>query len=453
MFKKAILQNKKTNERKEFQTELEFKNFLVWQDKNDEWQIIDLQFEQKPQANNKKTRSVGNGEGSFYYSETLKRWVFQYKDNSGKRQTMRQDINKGETKTAFRARVTEVKNSLNNGTYIGKSKETIISIGKQHIKNKYTDGITGKRAYRRDLETLKQIEKTCSDFCNIPIQKVTIQHLQNAKPNIAKYANTVIDKIWALLKKIFSIACSPSRKILEYNLMLDENLKKPISVQLTEKVRPLTKSEYERLVYVLDNEERDHKYRNIVKLHLICGMRIGETLARSEDDYNEEKQTFNIWNTLTQDENYNVIWSTHTKTYNKKTGVDEGQRYLPLNSPLFSEVIDIIKEEKRKKIVSISNTHNVLFWDYEKNTFITPGEINSYLDRIEDKYHILDEDDEEKLSSHRMRHFAITYWMEMGLPMNVIQYLAGHVEGSDITEAVYINTTFDFVRETLSKIS
>lgn len=62
MFKKAVLQNKKTNEKKEFQTELEFKNFLVWQDKNDEWKIIDLQFEQKPQANNKKTKSVGNGE-------------------------------------------------------------------------------------------------------------------------------------------------------------------------------------------------------------------------------------------------------------------------------------------------------------------------------------------------------------------------------------------------------
>lgn len=62
MFKKAVLQNKQTNERKEFQTELEFKDFLISKDKNNEWEIIDLQFEQKPQANNKKTKSVGNGE-------------------------------------------------------------------------------------------------------------------------------------------------------------------------------------------------------------------------------------------------------------------------------------------------------------------------------------------------------------------------------------------------------
>ncbi len=37
MLKKAVLQNKKTNEKKEFKSELEFKNFLILHDKNDEW--------------------------------------------------------------------------------------------------------------------------------------------------------------------------------------------------------------------------------------------------------------------------------------------------------------------------------------------------------------------------------------------------------------------------------
>ena len=39
---------------------------------------------------NKKTKQVGNGEGSLYYSETLKRWIFQYYDTQRKRQTMKQ---------------------------------------------------------------------------------------------------------------------------------------------------------------------------------------------------------------------------------------------------------------------------------------------------------------------------------------------------------------------------
>ena len=48
-----------------------------------------------------------------------------------------------------------------------------------------------------------------------------------------------------------------------------------------------------------------------------------------------------------------------------------------------------------------------------------------------------------------MRHYTITYWSEIGIPRRVIQYLAGHVEGSDITDDIYIDTSFDFVKSTL----
>lgn len=37
-----------------------------------------------------KTRQVGNGEGSLYYSDSLGRWIFQYYDTQGKRQTLKQ---------------------------------------------------------------------------------------------------------------------------------------------------------------------------------------------------------------------------------------------------------------------------------------------------------------------------------------------------------------------------
>jgi len=44
---------------------------------------------------------------------------------------------------------------------------------------------------------------------------------------------------------------------------------------------------------------------------------------------------------------------------------------LPLDNSIFSEIADIIKEEKSKKVKSINNIHNVLFWDYEK-IFLLP---------------------------------------------------------------------------------
>lgn len=393
---------------------------------------------------NKKTKSVGNGEGSLYYSETLSCWMFQYYDTTGKRQTMKQK--KKETVKDFKARVTKVKNELNTGTYIAKSTETVVTIAEQHIENKHTDGITSDRSYARDLETLGQIKKTCYNFCNLPIQNVTIKHLEDAKKEIKEYANSTIDKIWCLLGKVFNIACSPSRKILIYNLMLDETLKKPISVKKTKKVKPLTNKELEKFNSILDNQERNHPYRNIAKMQSISGMRIGEVLARSKGDYNKDKQQFDIHNTLTQDANYHVIMGKHTKTYNKKTQIDEGQRYLPLDNNLFSELVDIIEEQCNK---NITNIYNLLFWDYEKNTFVTPSEVNSWLKRLNAKYDICT----SELTSHRLRHTALTHWKEIGIDLSAIQYLAGHVEGSDITEGVYIETSLDFVKKQIAKVS
>ena len=168
---------------------------------------------------NQKTRQVGNGEGSLYYSDTLACWMFQYYDTNGKRQTMKQK--KKESTKDFKARVTKIKNSLNNGTYISKSAETVVTLAKHYIELKHEDGTTSARSYGRELSTLKQLEKTCSNFCYLPIQQVTIKHIEEAKKEIKTYSNAVIDKIWQMLHKTFKIACSPSRKILIYNVMED----------------------------------------------------------------------------------------------------------------------------------------------------------------------------------------------------------------------------------------
>jgi len=398
---------------------------------------------------NKKTKERGNGEGTIYFSETLNCYVAQYVDNMGKRKTLKQ--RKNEKTTDFKKRFNNIISSLNQGTYIATSTETVITLANNYIEQKFLDGITSERSHRRNKDIISQIEKTCSNFCNKPIQKVNVSDVEKSKEAIREYSNSCISKIWTLLNKVFKIAYS--RRIILYNIMEDVTLTRPISKKTSKKVKPITKTEYERLIHILNNEERNHKYRNILKLHLIAGSRIGETLARSENDYNEDNATFKIWNTLTQDENSHVIWSEHTKTYNKKTGIDEGQRFLPLDNPIFTEIADIVKEEKAKNVKSINNIHNVLFWDYEKDSFITPKELSSWLSRLEAKYHILDKEDEENLTTHRMRHYAITHWAELGIPKKVIQYLAGHIEGSAITDDIYIETSFDFVKSTLCKIS
>ena len=390
-----------------------------------------------------KQRKEEIGEGTIYWSEALNCYVAQYVEPSGKRKTLKQK--KNEKSSDFKKRFNDTMANIRNGSYTEKSKDSIVSLAKQDIERRHRNGTTTDRSYKRDLETLEQIKKTCTNFCNIPIQKVTLQNIEEAKTNISQYANSTIDKIWRMLGKSFKMACSPSRKILRYNLMQDEELTKPFSVKSNRKIRALTLAEYQKLISVLDNEEINHPYRNIAKMQIISGMRIGEVLARSFDDFNEKELSFNVHNTLTQDAKYNVILGKYTKTYDKKNQIDRGQRFLPLNNPLFTPLLNIINEEKKKRI---SNIHSLIFWDYEKSSFISPSEFNSWLGRINKKYSICD----EGLSSHMLRHYAITYWGVSGLPMPIIQYLAGHVEGSTLTQNTYINVSFDFANTELKRI-
>lgn len=395
----------------------------------------------KTKNRNQETKSVGNGEGSLYFSKALNCWVFQYFEPSGKRKTIKQ--RKKETVKHFKDRVAEIRVSLNNGTYIEEKEDTVKSIIKNHIKQKFDDGITKGRSYKRDKDTLNMLEKCCNNFISKPIQQVKLNDIQASKKKMKKHKQSVIDKMWRLLKKAFAIASSPSVKLIPLNIMNDENLKKPISDVKTNKVKPLTSKERKKLTSILDNEERNHKYRNIIKIEWITGMRIGEVLARTINDVkpiNKTEKILHIHNTLTTDENNNVIIGEHTKTYDKETGIDEGER----NFPISSELNKIIEEELSN---NLTNMYGLLFWDYEKNTFITPQKVNSWLKRINKKYHI----SEESLHNHRLRHDRITQWKEAGMDLKAIQYLAGHIEGSDVTDEVYIDISQEYAFKEFKK--
>ena len=386
---------------------------------------------------NQKTKSVGNGEGSLYYSETLKCWIFQYVYN-GKRKTLKQK--KNEQSREFKKRVTNLKSSLDTGSYVENNKDTLLMILERFIEQKNKDGITSDRTYLRDKETLNQIKKICNTWVNKPIQKVTVENIEDSKEDMRKYANSTIDKMWILLKKGFKIAYS--RRKISYNIMEDETLTKPISTKAPRVVTSLSKNEENKLLKVLNSTE--HKYNDILLLQLYTGMRIGEVLALSKDCIDLKNNTITVYRTITRNKYDKVILGKHTKTYDKKTGIDKGKRTFPMN-PNVRKIIQKLYSDK------ITNINNLLFWDYNKNFFITDGEVNSYLLRLNTKYEILDNKN-ETLSTHRLRHTFVTRCQENGLSLPVIQKLVGHIEGSKITDNIYTDISFDFISQELKKI-
>ena len=384
----------------------------------------------------RKKKSKGNGEGTIYVSSKTGLYVGQYVID-GKRKSIYQK--KNEKAGDFKTRFNKIILSINDGTFIEKSTETLETIIERHIEQKNKDGTTCANSYKRDKETLEQIRKCCSNFIYKPVQKVTLYDIEKSKEKMKQYKKSGIDRAWRLLFKGFRIAASPSNRIIPYNIMDDEILKKPVSEKITEKVKPLTVEEENRLNEILDNEERNHPYRNIVKLELITAMRIGEVLARSINNINTDSKKILIDNTLTEDDNGTVILGAHTKTYNKTTGIDEGIR----NFPISKEIDEIISEQIKN---NITNIYGLIFWDYESNTFINPKEVNAWLRRLNAKYKI-----SKTLHNHKLRHTRITRWKEAGMDLNAIQYLAGHVEGSEITNKVYIDVSESFAFEQLEK--
>ena len=387
---------------------------------------------------NKNTKSKGNGEGTIYFSQALNCYVAQYVEPStGKRKTLKQRKNEGNKD--FKNRFNKIINDINQGTYISKNSETFISILENHIEQKHKDGITSDRSYRRDLETLAQIKNTCKTFVYKPIQKIVVEDIEKCKLNIREYSNSVIDKIWTSISKTFQIAYS--RRKISYNIMLDETLTKPISKKENKKIEALSKEEEQHLVNILNKEEANHKYRDIILLQLYTGMRIGEILALSTDCIDLKNNTLTIYRTLTQDDKYQYKIGEHTKTYKKRTGIDYGKRTFPMNKNVKTVILRILKNKT-------TNINGLLFWNYGKNTYITPTEINSYLSRLNKKYSI----SSSSLHSHRLRHTFITRCVENGLFPKVIQNLVGHIEGSTITNDVYTSISNEFIEKELEKL-
>lgn len=382
-----------------------------------------------------KTRTVGNGEGTLYYSDSLKRWMFQYFSN-GKRKNLKQ--RKKESTRDFKIRVTKLKNELNNGSYIDTTNETLSDIIEHYIQQKYEDGITSGISYKRELETLDQLKNCCNNFVNKSIQKITVEDIEKSKKEIRKYSKSCIDKIWRLLTKGFKIAYS--RRKITYNIMEDETLTKPISQKASIPVQALTIQEESLFVSIL-NSNKNIQYRNILLLQLYTGARIGEILALTKDDINLKENTMTIRRTLTKDKDGNIILGEHTKTYDKKTGIDKGKRTFPMTSKVRSIITNVLNNK-------ITNINNLLFWDYNKETFIKPYEINSFLYRINKSNNICS----YSLSTHNLRHTFITRCQEQEMPLVVIQSLVGHVEGSNITNNVYTSVSLDFMKQELEKI-
>ncbi len=293
----------------------------------------------------------GNGEGSIYYSEKLKRWIGQYTYN-GKRKSLY-----GKTRTEVKDKLNKALVNIVDNKYVDRSYYTLIDIINMNIEEQFNSNLISETTYKRKLNTKKIIEKL--SISTSQIQKITSTNINKDLLLLTDYSNSVIKKVTQMIRNAFD-------KALILNIVNNNpfNIKGLINIPKSKKedkkVDSLTIEEQQLFIKEL-NKGYD-EYTNIFYLAIYTGMRIGEILALSSEDIDFKNNLIHINKTLTQNKEDKYIIGNSTKTY-------AGRREIPITNLILNILL------------KVSNTRNELIFTYN-GKIITPSTINSHFKRI-----------------------------------------------------------------------
>lgn len=365
-----------------------------------------------------KTRK-GNGEGTLYFNETKKLWVFQQTmfDVSGKkyRKTFY-----GKTKQEARKKAQSFMLELSLGTAKNqkavKSLMTICELIADAFEVEFEHNQFSEATYARKKSTLKIIQN--HEIGNVPIQKIDDNLINNFFGRITSYSNSVISKIYSMLNYGLNIAVQ--NKIIFSNPLNNPYLKKPRSEKSDKKIGAFTIEEQGQFLKALEEyEEQKNRcyYKPQLLIALFTGMRMGEINALSPDDVNLENRKVYVHRTISSDIEYDPLLKETTKT-------KKGVREIPLN--------DNAVEAFRMALERfVPNRENLLFYDTYNDKVITTSQVNNAFKRICEKHNI-----KNGTNVHMLRHTFATRCIEAGIEATVLKEWLGHTDIS-VTLNIY----------------
>lgn len=311
-----------------------------------------------------KSKSRGNGDGTFYENKKRGCWVGQMVYD-GKRITKY-----GKTKKECKKKLDEHIEKLKNGGFTEKNKITVHDILAMQLEDADSLNLITGTTYRRKNEVIKLIDRY--GLGTVPIQNITELTVKNFFKEITHYSNSQIDKVHQALNKAFRYAVK--KKLIENNPM--DDIIKPKSNKANKKVSSLTVDEQQKLISILNNEEKNNRYRYQFLIMLCTGMRMGEINALTLKDVNFDFKTIVINKTISKDKDDKPILGEQTKT-------DAGMRILTMTdttAKLFKEYIENHYADNPEKL---------LFYDFNKKSYISTNQVNCSFKRLIERYEII----------------------------------------------------------------